>query len=334
MEFLTPILSVIIFTWILAQVAAKFKIPKVVAYIIAGVLINAPLLSKPLLGIPDTASFIKNMGDIALLSLMFVAGLETSAKELLHERRDAIAISLLAAMTPFILGFWSFYLLGYPIVSALIIGISMSISSEASTTAFLLEVKKIRTRMGTLMIEAGIIDDILGLAMFLIVTFFLKENNLKEDILVSGAILAFFSGILLQHRLNNGHLHLARVKRWLFVLVIPFFFTSMGTHFKFSSILANPKILFLIIAIASLGKFFGSLMAKPFTKLSWKKLQLIGWAMNSRGAVELALILISLRSGLITIETYSSLLLMALTTTVVFPLALSHMIKRYPKIMD
>jgi Kef-type K+ transport system membrane component KefB len=75
------------------------------------------------------------------------------------------------------------------------------------------------------------------------------------------------------------------------------------------------------------------LLAKPFTLLSWRQLYLVGWGMNSRGAVELALALLALQTGLIEKDVYSSLVLMALVTTLIFPVVLRRMLAKNPDIM-
>ena len=56
--------------------------------------------------------------------------------------------------------------------------------------------------------------------------------------------------------------------------------------------------------------------------------------MNSRGAVELAIALIAFRSGLIPTELYSSLVIMALFTTLLFPFIIIRMIKKDSRIMN
>jgi Kef-type K+ transport system membrane component KefB len=92
--------------------------------------------------------------------------------------------------------------------------------------------------------------------------------------------------------------------------------------------------LLIIIGIAMAGKLAGTFLTKPFTKLNWKQLHLIGWGMNSRGAIELALALIAFRSALIPVELYSSLVIMALTTTLIFPFVITRMIKKEPGLMN
>jgi Kef-type K+ transport system membrane component KefB len=60
----------------------------------------------------------------------------------------------------------------------------------------------------------------------------------------------------------------------------------------------------------------------------------MGWAMNSRGALEIGLAIIALRVGLIEVDLYSSLIVMALITTLIFPFIINYKVRKYPKIMD
>jgi Kef-type K+ transport system membrane component KefB len=81
------------------------------------------------------------------------------------------------------------------------------------------------------------------------------------------------------------------------------------------------------------GKIMGSLSAKLFTRLSLKQLYLVGWGMNSRGAVELAIAFLALQAGLVSVNVYSSLIIMALATTIIFPFIFRRMVKKDPEIM-
>lgn len=108
----------------------------------------------------------------------------------------------------------------------------------------------------------------------------------------------------------------------------------MGIHFNLFSLLISPYLLCFIIFVAILGKIIGTLLAKPFLDFTHQQLFLVGWAMNSRGAIELALALIAFKTGLIGEYLYSSLILMALITTLIFPFIITNMIKNNPKIMN
>jgi Kef-type K+ transport system membrane component KefB len=133
--------------------------------------------------------------------------------------------------------------------------------------------------------------------------------------------------------LGREKLVVLKVEKFLLTFLIPFFFIGMGIHFSFESLFLKPWLLIVVIVLAIFGKIAGSMLAKLFTQLSWRQLHLVGWGMNSRGAVELALALLALQAGLIEIDVYSSLVIMALVTTLIFPIVLRRMLQKNPNIM-
>lgn len=332
MDLIITIILVLLISYLLTLLASKINVPKEVALIVSGLVIGFPAIKNTILD-PNT-QFIFGLGDIALVCLMFLAGLESSWKEMYEERRDSVLIAVFAALVPFLLGFFVFLILGFSLIVSFIIGICMSITAEATKAEVLLELKKLKTKMGSAIMGAGILDDILGLSLFVLVIFLLKRIYPKENILIVVAIVAFFIGILVQKSLGRKHSSLNFFERFLILAIIPFFFVSMGLHFNLNSLMINPFLLIVIITTAMAGKMIGVILTKPFTKFRWKQLYLIGWAMNSRGAVELALALIAFRCRLIPVELYSGLVVMALVTTLMFPFIITRMIKKEPRLMN
>ena len=331
MNLIITSITILLVSYIFVRLAKTIKIPYVVALICSGIIWGLPAIKDVLIG-PDT-QLISSLGDIGLISLMFLAGAGSSLKAMYKERSDAVIIAISATLVPLFLGFAVFKLMGFSFLSSFIVGICMSITAEATTSRVLIELNKLKTRVGAAMTEAGIVDDIIGLSLFILVTYLLKVSYLKEDLLIAGAILSFFIGILFQKRFQRGNSILKNLEKGMLILVIPFFFVSMGLNFDIGSLFVNPYwIIVLVIAIG--GKLIGTLIIKPFTKFSWKKLYLVGWGMNSRGAVELAIALIAFRSGLIPTELYSSLVIMALFTTLLFPFIIIRMIKKDSRIMN
>lgn len=332
MHIFAVLTGILLLTYLFAQIGKLIKIPQVVALIISGLFLGMPFFKN--LMVESDLSIIFNIGDFGLLCLMFLAGVETKASLLKMEFKDAALVAVFAAILPFLLGLVVFQFLGFSLIVSLVIGVCMSITAEATKARVLLDLNKLKSKMGALMMEAGIIDDILGLGIFIIITFLLKDVYLKEGILLTGVIFIFFIGVLIPKNSGNNKNILKIVEKILFIGIVPFFFVSMGIHFELSSLTLNPRIFIIILMIAFFGKMFGTFLVKPFSKLKWKQLHLISWAMNSRGALELALALIAFRSNLIPVEIYSSLIIMALTTTSIFPFVITKMIKNNPKIMN
>jgi len=176
----------------------------------------------------------------------------------------------------------------------------MSITAEGTKARVLRELKKLNTKIGSLMRGAGIIDDIIGIFFFTLICYlFNGAIAIKESILIICVITTFFCGILM-HKLMRREMHEMHIlEKIMTIFFVSFFFISIGIHFSFNVIAFNPLLIMLIVIIATVGKILGSLATKPFLKVSYKQLYLIGWSMNSRGAVELAIAFIVFRVGLL-----------------------------------
>lgn len=332
MNLIITLIIVLLISYLFTLLAKKIKIPSVVALIFVGLIIGFPFISKDI--IAPNEDFIFILGDIGLICLMFLAGLESSWKILNLEKKDAFFIAIFAALIPLLSGFVIFLLLGFSLEVSLIVGIAMSITAEATKARVLLELKKLRTRVGSAMMGAGIIDDIMGLVLFIIVTALFKTTYVKEDTLIAGAIIAFFIGIIAPTNVIKKKSWARHIENTIIWTIVPFFFISMGLHFDLSSLFLNPILLILILVVAISGKLIGALLAKPFTNFKLKQLYLVGWGMNSRGAIELAIVLFAFRIGIIPVGIYSSLVIMALVTTLIFPFIITRIIKKDPKIMN
>jgi Kef-type K+ transport system membrane component KefB len=333
MELIITLIICILVSVLFTFLARKLQLPAVVGFIIAGIIIGSPFLKSAILD-PNT-EFILNLGYLGLIFLMFIAGLEVSWSMMYRERKDALYVASFAAITPFLLGFVIFSVLGFPLLVSLSIGICVSITAQATNAEILIELKKLKTKLGSLMLGAGITDDVIGLSLFFLAGYFFTKTLAGEEIIVLlGSILAFFIGISVHLLIGREKHIMPYLEKFLLIFVIPFFFISMGMHFTFQSVAFNPTILILIIAIAISGKILGTIFTRPLTKLKFKQLYLVGWGMNSRGAVELAIAFVAFKAGLLDSNIYSSLVIMALVTTLIFPFFVRRMIKKEPHLME
>ncbi len=316
----------------LASLAAKkVNMPSVVALIILGLLINIPVI-KGIIIEPNTEILVR-LGDFAILGLMFLAGLESSWRMLKIERRDSFIVSVTAALTPFLIGFLCFMKLGYSFSVSAIMGVCLSITAEGTTVKMLMEMKKLKTKIGTLITEAGLFDDMLGFFIFFLITYFLKEAYIKEDLLLAGAILAFFAGVSIKREIGKKRKAIHKIEDFISYAIIPFFFVSICLPFDYGLLKLDPFLVLFVIVIGLFGKIAGTTITKAFTRLKWNQIHLVGWAMNSRGGVDLALAIIAVRAGLLPTELYSSLIITALVTTLIFPFVMIRIMKKNPKVM-
>jgi Ca2+-transporting ATPase len=160
-----------------------------------------------------------------------------------------------------------------------------------------------------------------------------------SSILSLGPIVgALIAGLLLQKAIKSEKVEHAienHLKVITFALVIPFFHLHIGLNFHFDKLVLYPFIILGVLFIAFAGKMIGALIVKPITKLSFRQLALVGWAMNSRGFMELVILAIVLKQHIgFPQELYTAIIFMTIITTIAFPLALEYYLKRYPNIMN
>lgn len=115
--------------------------------------------------------------------------------------------------------------------------------------------------------------------------------------------------------------------------VVPFFFANIGLNFDVGVLLSNPILTAATVSLAIGGSVIGALLVKPFSNLDLKQLYIVGWAMSSKGSVELVIALLAREYGLISEEIFSALVAMAIITTLAFPFVLAREIKKNPSIM-
>jgi Kef-type K+ transport system membrane component KefB len=173
----------------------------------------------------------------------------------------------------------------------------------------------------------------------LVVIFIMVLSALSESLGIGYLIGAIAGGFILQlamRGINKQHSrNMVKVTELIALgFIVPFFFANVGINFDSSTLFSSIALLTITVLIAFLGKIFGCMLVKPFSRLSWKQLYYVGWAMNSRGAAELVIALAAKQLGLIPLEVFSALVAMSIITTLMFPPILARGIKKNPGLMD
>ena len=173
-EILLPLACVLLLSKILGIVCRKIGMPQVVGMLLAGVIIG---LIKYIPGQSILSPIVlEGMGFLAkigVILIMFSAGLETDIKLIKNTGGAAIVITLLGVIVPLGLGFivacgfnggfhdWS----KETILSNLFYGAILTATSVSVTVATLKELGKLSSKVGTAIISAAIIDDIIGVIL-------------------------------------------------------------------------------------------------------------------------------------------------------------------------
>jgi Kef-type K+ transport system membrane component KefB len=95
----------------------------------------------------------------------------------------------------------------------------------------------------------------------------------------------------------------------------PIFFTTLAFSLDFRGISEQPYLFLALFAAAFIGKWLGSSAAAIQQKFSKFDSSIIGLVMNSRGAVDLIIITIGLKKGIIDQNVFSILVVIVFATT-------------------
>jgi len=192
-------LAIIIFAAkVMGLLAKKLKAPQVVGEILAGL-----LLGPSLLGFVEQTDFLLKMAEIGVILLMFSAGLGTDLKDLLKTGPIAMLIALVGVFVPLVGGFLlysAFY--GFAEVGSLeffkavFIGVIMTATSVSITVQTLRELGHLKGRIGTLILSAAIIDDVIGIIVLTFVIGFRDTSSNPLNVVISTVLFFAFSIVI------------------------------------------------------------------------------------------------------------------------------------------
>ena len=111
-----------------------------------------------------------------------------------------------------------------------------------------------------------------------------------------------------------------------FGFLIPLFFVSVGLNVDFSLFAQNFWFIIILAIIAILGISGGTVLAVMLNGGKFRDGILLGWGLNSKGDVNLAIASLALSGGIITDSVYTSLVIMTLITTIISPIVFNRMI--------
>ena len=210
---------IIIFAKVFGIIARKCKAPQVVGEIIAGLLIGPSVL-----GLVQQSDFLIQMAEIGVILLMFSAGLETNLKDLMKTGFVAFLIACMGVFVPLVggtllyMGFYGVAPWGSEkFYEAVFIGVIMTATSVSITVQSLKELGKLKGKVGTTIMSAAIIDDVIGIIVLTFVIGFKNPDSNPGSVVISTLLFFLFAigvGFVLfkvfQH-LDNKYPHTRRI---------------------------------------------------------------------------------------------------------------------------
>ena len=178
---------IIIAAKICGIIARKLHAPQVVGQIIAGLLIGPCVL-----GFVSQTDFLMQMAEVGVILLMFSAGLETDLKELLKTGPVAFLIACAGVFIPLICGA-VFYMAFYGFApwgseefyKAVFVGTILTATSVSITVQALKDMGKLKGKVGTTILSAAIIDDVIGIIVLTFVIGFKNPESSVSSVIIS-----------------------------------------------------------------------------------------------------------------------------------------------------
>ncbi len=228
---------IIVFAKLFGVLARKCKAPQVVGEIIAGLLIGPSVL-----GLVQQTDFLTGLAEVGVVLLMFSAGLETNLKELMRTGPVAFLIACLGVFVPLVggtllyMGFYGAAPFGSEkFYTALFIGVIMTATSVSITVQSLREMGKLKGKVGTTILSAAIIDDVIGIIVLTFVVGFKNPESNPGKVVINTVlffVMAIVVGIIL-YKVFKGfdarYPHTRRIP--IMSLALCFFFAYAAEHY-------------------------------------------------------------------------------------------------------
>ncbi|MBO5397655.1 MAG: cation:proton antiporter [Clostridia bacterium] len=161
---------IILFVKFFSLLTSKFHIPKVLGSLLVGI-----FLGPAVLDIVHTSSFLDILSKIAIIFIMFLAGMETRLKSFIAGTKKFAIIAIMGILFPLLFGFLFSRLYTNNFIENLIFGAVITSTSVSITIEALIELKKMKTNVGLAILGAGVVDDILGI---ILLTFVINSSSL------------------------------------------------------------------------------------------------------------------------------------------------------------
>ncbi len=193
-SFLLVIAAIMLSTKILGLASERVHMPQVVGALIAGLLIGPSVF-----GIVGETDFITKTAEIGVILLMFTAGLDTNMQDLKNTGISALVIAAIGVVVPFIggaacyLAFYNDAADSLNMLKAAFIGVVLTATSVSITVETLREMGKLKSKVGTAIMGAAVIDDVLGIIVLTVLTGFTDSS--VNPVMVFVRIIAFFAFI-------------------------------------------------------------------------------------------------------------------------------------------
>jgi len=188
---------------VLAGVFSKLALPAVLGELFAGIIFGPYALGQyavafghPIIQVDEIVLVFAEIGAVLIL---FTAGLEMTFAEFRRVGLQSFIIGALGVAFPFFTGFYFVLFMGGSWAEALLIGSALTATSIAVTVKVFEELGKLNSTEAKVVINAAVVDDVLGLAVLAVVVSVIQRGVVPGALEIAvqlAKILVLWLGLL------------------------------------------------------------------------------------------------------------------------------------------
>ncbi|MBQ9429001.1 MAG: cation:proton antiporter [Clostridia bacterium] len=195
-DLLLPLALILLFSKLLAKGCNKFNLPSVVGLILTGLLLSGvTYIPGQTVFSPEVLEGLGFLAKIGVVLIMFETGLDTDVKQIRDVGVGAVTVTVAGVVLPMALGFTVavFFHGGFEtlthesLVSCLFYGTILTATSISVSVATLRELGKQNTKVGSVIVTAAVLDDIIGVV---VLSFVIAMKNTAS---AASALAPFFT---------------------------------------------------------------------------------------------------------------------------------------------
>jgi len=260
-ELLIVLLVVVIAARFVGELMERAGQLAILGELLAGIVLGILITYGPvpqLAGLVEDSAF-QAIASLGMLFLMLMVGMEMDVDELIKASKTGLVVAVGGIVLPLILG----YVIGlifipeseYKFIHCSLLGVVLSITAVPALSRVLVDLKLLNTKLGHTIMNAAIVDDIIGLLLLAMLTTLMIGGEVPaigELLLMVAKVLGFFVLALIIGKFVMPYIGMkleqvrSREIEFSFVLIIAVGFGIIaeyaGMHFIIGALVAGMFI--------------------------------------------------------------------------------------------
>ena len=236
-EVLFPVGLILVVSKIFGVIAKRLGLPQILAMLLTGIVIGLialiPAVNENFItnGAKEGIAFISELGVVLIL---FSAGLGTDLKQVKACGISALVITVIDVVLCLLLGYvFAGLFFGFDKAwSNIFYGVIITATSVSVTVATLKEMGKLNSKIGTTIVSAAILDDIIGVIVLSVVLSLSGAGAGDSSVLTSNPFTSMFAHIMPENVAAIFTVILQTVLFFAFVFVLGIFVRKLFTHLE------------------------------------------------------------------------------------------------------